>query len=129
MTCHGLQQLRRFSRSVGLGLLLAASIGISASRAGSNIPSASILRQVGDYRLPGKATRWDYMSLDTANSRLFIAHLGDSSVVVVDTKTKAVLGTVAGVAQVHGVLAIPELGRVYATATRTNEVVAIDTTT
>jgi YVTN family beta-propeller protein len=40
-----------------------------------------------------------------------------------------VVGRVANVSSVHGVLAIPELGRVYASATGTNEVVVIDMAT
>jgi YVTN family beta-propeller protein len=91
-------------------------------------PGKPMLRQVWDYPLPGRATRWDYMSLDAGSSRLFIAHLGDSAVVVVNTKDKAVVGTIPGVSAVHGVLAVPELGRAYATATGRNEVVAIDST-
>lgn len=108
------------------GIMLVAGSAVRDCDAAEE--NASILRSVADYPLPGKATRWDYMSLDRARSRLYIAHLGDSTVVVVDTKTKAVVGTVPNVGQVHGVLAIPELDRVYATATGTNEVVAIDAT-
>lgn len=40
-----------------------------------------------------------------------------------------VVGRVVNVSSVHGVLAIPELGRVYASATGANEVVAIDMAT
>lgn len=109
------------------GLMLVA--GTRTGHCGAIEESPAILRSAGDYPLPGKATRWDYMSLDSAGARLYIAHLGDSNVVVVDTKTKAVVGTVKNVGTVHGVLAIPDLNRVYATATRTNEVVAIDATT
>jgi YVTN family beta-propeller protein len=108
----------------GLMALTATVLECAAAK-----PNTSVLRLVKDYPLPGKATRWDYMSLDASRSRLFIAHLGDSAVVVVDTKTKAVVGTVDHIGEVHGVVAIPELGRVYATATKTNEVVAIDATT
>jgi YVTN family beta-propeller protein len=128
MMNYGLRQSHRFTTAISVAFLFAVSIGISQSRPESSNQNASILHPVGDYPLPGKATRWDYMSLDTTKSRLFLAHLGDSSVVAVDTKTKAVVGTVANVGQVHGVLAIPELGRVYATATKTNEVVSIDAT-
>jgi YVTN family beta-propeller protein len=93
-------------------------------------PSRTLpLQHVGDFPLPGGATRWDYLSLDPARSRLFIAHLGDSAVVVMDTKTKAVLATIGDVGHVHGTLAIPELNRVYASATATDEIVAIDAST
>jgi YVTN family beta-propeller protein len=85
-----------------------------------------LLRVVGDIPLPNEAGRWDYMSLDPAGARLVLAHLGAGSVVVVDTHDRSVRGVVRPVAQVHGVLAVPELGRIYATATGTNELVVID---
>jgi len=87
------------------------------------------LRQVAEVPLGGNTTRFDYESFDATRHLLFIAHLGDSQVIVFDTRTSQVVGRVEGVASVHGVLAIPELGRVYATATGTQEVVAIDMAT
>lgn len=117
------------------GLLVVLALGLqllhgcSAREATENHGSAPILQLVGDHPLPGRATRWDYISLDTSRSRMYIAHLGDSAVVVVDTKTKAVVATIAGISDVHGTLAIPELGLVYASATGTDEVVAIDAAT
>lgn len=87
------------------------------------------MRHEGDFPLSGATTRWDYLTLDLSRSRLFVAHLGDSAVVVMDTKTKRVLATVGNIGHVHGTLAIPELGRVYASATATNEIVAIDAAT
>jgi DNA-binding beta-propeller fold protein YncE len=117
--------LRRLVGATACGLI-ALAVPVAESDAAAR--NASVLQLVKDYPLPGKATRWDYMDLDASRSRLFIAHLGDSSVVVVDTKTKAVVGTVDDIGEVHGVIAAPELGRAYATATKTNELVAIDAT-
>jgi YVTN family beta-propeller protein len=85
-----------------------------------------LLRMVADLPLPDEPGRWDYMSLDPAGGSLVLAHLGAGTVVVVDTRGRSVRGQVRPVAQVHGVLAVPELGRIYATATGTNELVAID---
>jgi YVTN family beta-propeller protein len=48
---------------------------------------------------------------------------------VFDTQANRVLTRIEGLSKVHGVLALPELGTVYATATGTNEVVAIDEAT
>ncbi|MGJ7914820.1 YncE family protein [Massilia sp. LXY-6] len=84
-----------------------------------------LLQQVGDYPLPGHTTRWDYMAIDPDHAKLVLAHLGDSTVVVVDSHTKSVLGQVKA-RQVHGVLAVPELGRIYATATGNEELLVID---
>jgi DNA-binding beta-propeller fold protein YncE len=71
--------------------------------------------------LPGAATRFDYQSLDPKTGRLVLAHLAASEVVVFDVKSNRVVGTIPDVDHVHGVLTVPELGRVYATATGTNE--------
>ena len=112
---------------ISLGLMLFAGPG--PSNALSAAPLAGVLQLVKDYPLPGRATRWDYMSFDAVRSQMVIAHLGDSTVVVVDTKTKAVIGTVDHIGDVHGVLAIPELDRIYASATGSNEIVVIDART
>lgn len=87
------------------------------------------LRHVADVPLPGRTTRLDYESYDPDRHLLFIAHLGDGEVIVFDTDASRVVGRIAGVSSVHGVLAVPELARVYASATGTDEIVAIDETT
>jgi YVTN family beta-propeller protein len=85
------------------------------------------LHQVADVALPGGSSRLDYQSLDQVNHRLYIAHLGASRVTVVDTQSQAVVGSLPNVADVHGVLAVPQLGRVYASATGKNQVSVVDT--
>jgi YVTN family beta-propeller protein len=87
------------------------------------------LKHIADIPLPGAATRLDYESYDPGRKLLFIAHLGDGEVIVFDAAASRVIGRITNVASVHGVLAIPELSRVYASATGTNEVVAIDEAT
>lgn len=106
-------------------LATAALVSIGAVSAAPSASGAELV-SVADVPLPGRTTRLDYESLDPDRHLLFIAHLGDSVVVVFDTKEQRVVTQVPAVSQVHGVLAVPELGRVYASATGTNEVVAID---
>lgn len=106
-------------------LATAALVSIGAVSAAPSA-SGSVLVAVADVPLPGRTTRLDYESLDPGRHLLFIAHLGDSAVIVFDTKEQRILKEIPAISQVHGVLAIPELGRVYASATGTNEVVAID---
>ena len=84
------------------------------------------LQPVADVPLGGNTTRLDYTSFDAERHLLFIAHLGDSAVIVFDTQARSVVARIANVSKVHGVLAIPRLRKVYATATGTNELVAID---
>lgn len=109
-------------------LAMLATAALVSTGAVSAAPSASgsVLVAVADVPLPGRTTRLDYESLDPGRHLLFIAHLGDSAVIVFDTKEQRILKEIPAISQVHGVLAIPELGRVYASATGTNEVVAID---
>jgi YVTN family beta-propeller protein len=84
------------------------------------------LRTVVDVPLSGGSSRLDYESLDPKRNLLFIAHLGASQLIVVDTKRHRVVKTISDVSNVHGVLAVPELNRVYASVTGTNEVAIID---
>jgi DNA-binding beta-propeller fold protein YncE len=76
--------------------------------------------------MPGAAVRFDYQSLDTVADRLYVAHLGAGTVVVVDVRTQRVVANLDGFPEVHGVLAVPELDRIYASATARQQVVVID---
>ncbi len=75
-----------------------------------------------DIPLAGSADRFDYESVDPQRRLLFIAHLGSGIVTVVNLKTNVVVANISGVPGVHGVLAVPELGELFATATDRNEV-------
>ncbi len=88
--------------------------------------SALPLKTVATVALPGAASRFDYESLDPKTNLLFLAHLAASEVVVFNVKTNRPVATIPDVDHVHGVLAVPQLGRVFATATGTNEVAVID---
>jgi YVTN family beta-propeller protein len=118
-------------RGVEAALLAAILIALAciALGAAEKRPDAASRHFVADYPLPGRATRWDYISMDTSGSRMYLAHLGDSNLVVVDTKTRSVIAAIPDIGAVRGTLAIPEKSLVYASATGTNEVVAIDAAT
>ena len=111
----------RYIATIMAAFMLAAVPHANAAAA-NKLPLATI----ADIPLPGRTTRWDYASLDESSGLLFLAHLGDSVVTVFDTKAQRVVSDIPGIRDVHGVLAIPELGRVYASATGSDEVVAID---
>ncbi len=87
-----------------------------------NVP----LRILADVPLTGGTTRLDYQSLDSSTGRLYIAHLGSDLMTVFDINKQAIVGDVQDLKRVHGVLAVPELHRVYASATGTNELAIID---
>jgi DNA-binding beta-propeller fold protein YncE len=84
------------------------------------------VRPTGEIALPGDSSRFDYASLDPRRGLLFVAHLGASEVVEVDVGAEKVVRTIPDLSQVHGVLVVSTTNRVYATATGTNEVVAIN---
>ncbi len=88
----------------------------------ANLP----LRTLVDVPLTGGTTRLDYQSLDSDSGRLYIAHLGSDLMTVFDVNKQTVIGDVKDLKRVHGVLAVPELHRVYASATGTNELAVID---
>ena len=67
---------------------------------------------------------WDFLATDPAGERLYVAH--GSQVEVLDLKTHKVVGTVPGTPGAHGVVAIPAVGRGYASCGRNNTVVAFD---
>ncbi|MFL9964610.1 YncE family protein [Paraburkholderia sediminicola] len=123
-----------FPRPVFAGIALATAV-LASTASGTSLVEATAapptlpLEIIDDVPLGGATTRFDYESYDADRHLLFIAHLGDSEVVVFNTQTSRVVGRVPNVSSVHGVLAIPQLGRVYATATGANEVVAIDIAT
>src|SRR5512146_1059355 len=120
----GLKSIRSFTCALGLTIARTAPVFASvAARAGD----LGLLR-VADIPLGGNTTRLDYASYDPDRHLLFIAHLGDSAVIVFDTQARRVVSRITNVSQAHGVLVIAELGRVYASATGSNEVVAIDET-
>lgn len=116
----------------------APSTNLSApSSAGSPVPDSSAslpsspsgnlaLRTVRDVPLSGGATRFDYQSFDPNTGRLYIAHLGDGTMAVFDTNKETQVDEVTNLPRVHGILAVPELHRVYASATGSNELAVID---
>jgi DNA-binding beta-propeller fold protein YncE len=109
-------------------ILAAAGIGAGVWFTRSNDPPrvALPLQRVGELPLPGDSSRFDYASLDPGRGLLFIAHLGASEVVEVNTRTDRVVRTITGLNSVHGVLVVPALNRVYATATGDNAMVALN---
>lgn len=112
-------------------LVLALCAGLTAVHAdvSAAADTANGFEIVADTVLPGDTSRFDYASLDAAQHRLWIAHLGASEVLAFDTIARKVVARIPALSQVHGVLAVPALHRVYASATGTDEVVAIDDTT
>jgi DNA-binding beta-propeller fold protein YncE len=67
-----------------------------------------------DVPLGPKIDRFDYQSLDPGTGRLFISGMSIGKLLVFDTSTNKLLTELDGYPQVTGVLAVPELHKVYA---------------
>ena len=106
--------------AIALLLALAAVAGVLFTRPHQPSKMTLPLRHVGEVALPGDGSRFDYASLDPGRGLLFVAHLGASQVIEIDIHAYRVVRVIDGVDQVHGVLVVPQLHRVYASATGAN---------
>ncbi|MGH9342777.1 MAG: YncE family protein, partial [Terriglobia bacterium] len=118
--------LKRAIGAVALSLTIVAGAVLSH---GQRLPGNQVLKQVADVPLPGPAVRFDYQSLDAKNGRLYIAHMNADQLVVFDTQKRKVIANLDGFKRIHGVIAVPEIDRVFASATGEHQVVAVDMNT
>ncbi len=102
-----------------LGLLALAFV-LNASATVASTPAVPLRMAHPDVPLAGKPDRFDYATIDPQRRLLFIAHLGSGIVTAVDLRSERVVANVPDVPGVHGVLAVPALGEVFATATDRN---------
>jgi len=107
-------------------VLLLLSVGIAHSQNGA---SKAVLSTVADIPMPGPAVRFDYQCLDVEHGRLYISHMNANQLVVFDTQKRQVIANLDGFSRVHGVIAVPEIDRVFASATGDHQMVAVDMNT
>jgi hypothetical protein len=114
------------TRSIlALGVVGALLLGVApVGAADGSLP----LRTVARVALPGTSVRFDYTSIDAASQRLYIAHMDADELLVFDLRTRRVLRQIDAPG-VHGVIAVPALGRVYASATNDHEALTINART
>ena len=86
----------------------------------------NVLQTVVDIPMPGPAVRFDYQSIDATNGRLYIAHMNADQLVVFDTQKRQVVANLDGFKRVHGVTAVPEIGRIFASATGEHQMATVD---
>jgi len=110
----------------GAVAIVVSTFGCLTAAVPSDHPESAPLKQVADVPPPGPAVRFDYQSLDPSHGRLCIAHMNANQFVVFDTKKREVVANLDGFPNVHGVWAVPELGRVYASATGEHKVAVVD---
>ena len=81
---------------------------------------------VANVPLPGPPVRFDYQSFDRTHGRLYIAHMNADQLVVFDVNKREVVANLDGFANVHGVLAVPEINRIFASATGEHKLAIVD---
>jgi DNA-binding beta-propeller fold protein YncE len=69
---------------------------------------------VGDFPLGARTNRTDYESIDSAARRLYIAKMGTGQLLVFDLDRNRLITALDGFPKITGVLAVPELHKVYA---------------
>jgi DNA-binding beta-propeller fold protein YncE len=99
---------------------LAGAASLYAGHA-SSLP----LKVAAKVALPGPTNRFDYMSLDPESRRLYIAHMNAGELLFFDVRRRRVVRTIPAPG-VHGVIVVPSLHRVYASATDDRRLLTID---
>jgi DNA-binding beta-propeller fold protein YncE len=87
------------------------------------------LLKIVDVQLPGQPTRFDYQSLDAQARRLYFSHMGDGELLVLNTETREIVARLPGFPRTTGVLAVPELQKVFVSVPGHHEVAIVDTRT
>jgi len=109
--------------------LAAVGVAVAAAAATSARTDGSLpLRQVARVPLSGPAVRFDYTSIDPTTHTLWISHMDASQLLAFDIVSRKITKTIAAPG-VHGVIAVPQIGRVYASATNAREVLTINSRT
>ena len=119
------KNLMRAIEAVTFSLLITVHAPLVQSQTSGN----PVLLQVADVPMPGPAVRFDYQSIDAEHNRLYIAHMNADQLVVFDMGKRQVVANLDGFKRVHGVIAVPEISRIYASVTGEHQVVAVDMNT
>jgi DNA-binding beta-propeller fold protein YncE len=112
-------------RSVALVVAFAA-VGCAAAAACTD--GGLPLRTVARVPLNGPPVRFDYTSVDPTTHTLWISHMDANQLLAFDIVRRKITKTISAPG-VHGVIAVPGIGRVYASATSAREVLTIDSRT
>jgi DNA-binding beta-propeller fold protein YncE len=113
---------------VWVGVFCISVVGASRawSQESAGKPCGDVFNQVADVPMPGPAVRFDYQSMDAEHGRLYIAHMNADHLVVFDTANRKVVANLDGFKRVHGVIAVPEINRVFASATGDHQMISVD---
>jgi YVTN family beta-propeller protein len=101
--------------------ILAVLLGLAAAATLAAPPSGyHIIKKVS---VPGTGG-WDYVSVDEAGRRVYIAHA--TQVEVLDADTSELVGTIPNTPGVHGVAIAAEFGRGFISAGKSDSVIIFD---
>jgi DNA-binding beta-propeller fold protein YncE len=112
------------ARCVPAATALALALTATAWAAGGGLH----LRAVARVPLSGPPVRFDYTSFDASTQLLWISHMDASRLLAFDVRRRKIVKTIAAPG-VHGVIAVPELNRVFASATNAHEVLTLNART
>jgi len=96
-----------------LAALLAALLHHGDSLA-AGVPFTKLFSLTGEYPLGASVNRTDYESIDAAARRLYIAKMGGGQLLVFDLARNRLVAQLDGFPKITGVLAVPEMRRIYA---------------
>jgi hypothetical protein len=91
--------------------IAAGCTSVAASAASATPAVAADYRIIARYQIGGNELGYDYMRVDAAMRRLYVAHATRVEVLNVDSGEP--VGQVAGMHGVHGIELVPELGKGY----------------
>ena len=106
--------------AVGLSLVFLGTVAL-ATPPGSGY---HLVKSVPIGAAPGDAEYFDYVTVDPAGRRVYIAH--GAEVKVLDADTFAVVGAITGLKKCHGVALVPELNKGFITDGDAAKVVVFD---
>lgn len=113
-------------RAIALAVVLGAAT--TAAAATARTEGSLPLHQVARVPLSGPPVRFDYTSIDPSTHTLWISHMDASQLLAFNVESRKITKTISAPG-VHGVIAVPELGRVYASATNARKVLTINSRT
>jgi DNA-binding beta-propeller fold protein YncE len=76
-------------------------------------PGYHLIKKIPLGAAPGGGEYFDYVTVDSAARRVYLAH--GAEVKVLDADTFSVVGTITGLKRCHGVLVLPDLGKGFIT--------------
>ena len=107
---------------------VAVLVGLASLATGAAAAAGLPLKPVARVALPGPGVRFDYTSIDPGTNKLYIAHMNADELLVFDLHGRRVIRTIPAPG-IHGVLAVPRLQRVFASATDDHALLTINSRT